>query len=150
MQTPYPSLLYIFKKKSSWKNQVRQTGFLVCYELDFYCLCSLQKSIWNWFLPVKNPDSRIWFLKIDPSKIKYKITSNVINQSSLAWIHQNPQFQNNLHRLLQLYNPVRNPSIWGPIHGEFPLGPIRVCSHYQLFEGTSIKNFTNFLWGRLP
>ena len=25
--------------------QVRQTGFLVYFELDFYCLCSLQKSI---------------------------------------------------------------------------------------------------------
>ena len=31
--------------KSSLKNQVRQTGFLVYFELDFYCLCSLQKSI---------------------------------------------------------------------------------------------------------
>ena len=26
------------------KNQVRQTWFLVYFELDFYCLCSLQKS----------------------------------------------------------------------------------------------------------
>jgi hypothetical protein len=32
-------------EKSNWKNQVRQTGFLVYFELDFYCLCSLQKSI---------------------------------------------------------------------------------------------------------
>ena len=31
--------------KSSLKNPVRQTGFLVYFELDFYCLCSLQKSI---------------------------------------------------------------------------------------------------------
>ena len=30
--------------KIIWKNQVRQTGFLVYFELDFYCLCSLQKS----------------------------------------------------------------------------------------------------------
>ena len=61
------------------------------------------------------------------------IMQNVINQSSLAWIHQNPLFQNNPHRLLQLYNPIRNLSIWGPIHEEFPLGPKRVCSHCQLF-----------------
>ena len=27
------------------KNQVWQTGFLVYFELEFYCLCSLQKSI---------------------------------------------------------------------------------------------------------
>ena len=26
------------------KNQVQQTGFLVYFDLDLYCLCSLQKS----------------------------------------------------------------------------------------------------------
>ena len=40
-----PIHLYLIFKKSSWKNQVRQTEFLVYFELDFYCLCSLQKSI---------------------------------------------------------------------------------------------------------
>ena len=40
-----PVDLYLISEKSIWKNQVRQTGFLVYFELDFYCLCSLQKSI---------------------------------------------------------------------------------------------------------
>ena len=40
-----PVDLYLISEDSIWKNQVRQTGFLVYYELDFYCLCSLQKSI---------------------------------------------------------------------------------------------------------
>ena len=35
----------LISEKSIWKNQVRQTGFLVYFKLDFYCLCSLQKSI---------------------------------------------------------------------------------------------------------
>ena len=38
-------LLYLIFEKSSWKNQVRRTGFLVYIELDFYCLCSLQNSV---------------------------------------------------------------------------------------------------------
>ena len=33
-------LKYIF----SWKNQVWQTGFLVYFKLDFYCLFTLQKN----------------------------------------------------------------------------------------------------------
>ena len=37
--------LYLISEKSIWKNQVRWTEFLVYFELDFYCLCSLQKSI---------------------------------------------------------------------------------------------------------
>ena len=37
--------LYLIFEKSHWKNQVRRTGFLVCFTLDFYYLCSLQKSI---------------------------------------------------------------------------------------------------------
>ena len=38
-------LLYLIFEKSSLKNQVQRTGFLVYFVLDFYCLCSLQKSI---------------------------------------------------------------------------------------------------------
>ena len=38
-----PIHLYLIFEKSTWKNQVQQTGFLVYFELDFYCLCSLQK-----------------------------------------------------------------------------------------------------------
>jgi hypothetical protein len=40
-----PVHLYSIFEKPSSINQVRQTGFLVYFELDFYCLCSLQKSI---------------------------------------------------------------------------------------------------------
>ena len=40
-----PVDLYLIFEKSSWKSQVRRTGFLVYFKLDFYCLCSLQKSI---------------------------------------------------------------------------------------------------------
>ena len=40
-----PVDLCLISKKSIWKNQVRRTGFLVYFELDFYSLCSLQKSI---------------------------------------------------------------------------------------------------------
>ena len=42
-----PVDLYLIFEKSSWKNQVWRTGFLVYFELDFYCLCGLQKSISN-------------------------------------------------------------------------------------------------------
>ena len=40
-----PTHLYVIFEKLSWKNQVRGTGFLVYFKLDFYCLCRLQKSI---------------------------------------------------------------------------------------------------------
>ena len=36
-----PVDLYLISEKSIWKNLVRRTGFLVYFELDFYCLCSL-------------------------------------------------------------------------------------------------------------
>ena len=40
-----PVDLYLISVKSIWKNHVQRTGFLVYFELDFYCLCSLQKSM---------------------------------------------------------------------------------------------------------
>ena len=46
-----PIHLYLIFEKSSWKNPVRRTGFLVYFELDFYCLCSLQKSILKLIFP---------------------------------------------------------------------------------------------------
>ena len=64
-----PVHLYLIFEKSSKKNKVGRTGFLVYFELDFYCLCSLQKSIsklifagrksslWNLIVPT-------WFFKI--------------------------------------------------------------------------------------
>ena len=49
--------MYLISEKPIWKNQVRRTGFLVYFELDFYCLCSLQKSISKLSFPT-------WFFKI--------------------------------------------------------------------------------------
>ena len=36
--------LHLIFEISSLKNQVGEPGFFVYFELDFYCLCSLQKS----------------------------------------------------------------------------------------------------------
>ena len=43
-----PIHLYLIFEISSLKNPVRRTGFFVYFELDFYCLCSLQKSSSKW------------------------------------------------------------------------------------------------------
>ena len=40
-----PVDLYLISEKSIWKNHFRGTGVLVYFELDFYSLFSLQKSI---------------------------------------------------------------------------------------------------------
>ena len=40
-----PIHLYLIFEISSWKNPVWGTGFLVYFEMDFYCLCSLKKTI---------------------------------------------------------------------------------------------------------
>ena len=45
MEDSPPVDLYFISEKSIWKNQVRRTGFLVYFKLDFYCLCSLQNQI---------------------------------------------------------------------------------------------------------
>ena len=45
IETLHPIHLYLIFEKSNWKNQVRKTGVLIYFELDFYCLCSQQKSI---------------------------------------------------------------------------------------------------------
>ena len=69
------AVLYFISEKSMWKNQVLQTGLLIYFKLDFYCLHSLQKSkFWNWFLQAKNAVCRTCFLQLDFSKIKYKST----------------------------------------------------------------------------
>ena len=39
-----PVDLHLIFEKSSLKNQVRRTNFLIYFKLDIYCLCSLQKS----------------------------------------------------------------------------------------------------------
>ena len=63
-QTPSIYLHLIFEI-SSLKNQVRRTGFFVYFELDFYCLCSLQKSSLK---KTKNPVRRTGFFKLEISK----------------------------------------------------------------------------------
>ena len=69
-----PIHLYLIFEKSSWKNQVRRTGFLVYFKLDFYSLCSLQKSIskliFAGYTGSKNPVRRTWFFQLNFSKIK--------------------------------------------------------------------------------
>ena len=45
--SPWPPVdLYLISEKSIWKNQVRQTGFLAYFKLDFYCLdfCRLKSQ----------------------------------------------------------------------------------------------------------
>ena len=39
-----PIHLHLIFEISNLKNLVRQTGIFVYFELDFYCLCSMQKS----------------------------------------------------------------------------------------------------------
>ena len=39
--TIYPLVdLYLISEKSIWKYQDQQIEFLVCFKLDFYCLCT--------------------------------------------------------------------------------------------------------------
>ena len=56
--------LLISTKKSIWKNQVWQSGFLVYFKLDFTACAACKNQVWNWFLKAKNPVRRIWFSKI--------------------------------------------------------------------------------------
>ena len=64
-----PVDLHLISEKSIWKNQVRQTGFLVYFKPNFYCLCSLQKSISKlvfvgWKSSSLNLSFPTWFFKI--------------------------------------------------------------------------------------
>ena len=45
--------LYLISEKSIWKNQVRRTGFLVYFELDFYCLAKINFQIDFWRLKIQ-------------------------------------------------------------------------------------------------
>ena len=63
-----PVDLYLNFEKSSWKTQVRWTGFLTC-----------KNQFRNWFLQATQAvkikfeiDYRTWFLQLDFSKIKYR------------------------------------------------------------------------------
>ena len=53
---------FFFNFKLKKKSILKQTRFFVEFELDFYCLCSLQKSISksNWFFDFLNLIFRNW------------------------------------------------------------------------------------------
>ena len=77
-----PVDLYLISEKSIWKNQVWRTGFLVYFELDFYCLCSLQKSIsksiFACYTGSKNPIRNrltIQFVELDFSNLIFQKSS---------------------------------------------------------------------------
>ena len=73
---------------SSLKNQVAQTWFLVYFYLDFYCICSLQKS--NSKL-TKSQVCPTWFFKFDFSIWVFKKSSAdqqckcIINTNGFEW-----------------------------------------------------------------
>ena len=57
----YHSIFFQFQTRKK-KSISKQTRFFVEFELDFYCLCSLQKSISNsnWFFNFSNLIFRNW------------------------------------------------------------------------------------------
>ena len=58
--------MYLISEKSIWKDQVRQTGFLVYFKLKSYCLCSLQKINFG----IDFCRLKIQFVKLDFSKYR--------------------------------------------------------------------------------
>ena len=73
LKCQFGSLLQTRKKKLI----SNQTWFFFEFELDFYCLCSLQKSISksNWFFNFLNLIFRNWkknWVTLDISKIKWR------------------------------------------------------------------------------
>ena len=68
-----PVDMYLISSKSIWKNQVRQTGFLVYIKLDFYCLCmywgdfQLESKCIIFNFLVKGSEKSIWkvYFKLD-------------------------------------------------------------------------------------
>ena len=58
--TQSPIGLHLIFEHLSLKNQVGRTWFFICFKLDFYCLCSLQKSSSKW---TKNQVRPTWFFK---------------------------------------------------------------------------------------
>ena len=66
-----PVVLYLISEKSIWKNQVRQTEFLVYFELDFYCLCIILKINFK----VDFFRSKIQFIKHDFPNLSFQKSS---------------------------------------------------------------------------
>ena len=66
----------LISDKSIWKNQVRRIKSLVYFNLIFYYLCSLQKSISKMiFADYTGSENKVrwtWFFQIDFSEIKYR------------------------------------------------------------------------------
>ena len=82
MSACYPVDLYLISEKTIWRSQVWQTGFLVYLDLDFYCLCSLQKSIlkliFTGYTGSKNQVGnrlKIQFVELDFSKLIFQKSS---------------------------------------------------------------------------
>ena len=71
-QAKSPVDLYLIFEKSIWKNQVRRTGFLIYFELDFYCLCSLKKSISKIDFEIDFCRLKIQFLDLDFSNLIFQ------------------------------------------------------------------------------
>ena len=88
-----PVDLYLISEKSIWKNQVRQTGFLVYFELDFYCLCSLQKSVSKLIFAGKNSSSlklifTTWFFK-NQVQINSGLATYLLYWALKNWLQKN-------------------------------------------------------------
>ena len=66
-----------------WKINLEKSSLmswiLVDFELDFYCLCSMQKSITIDFCKAKNPVRWTWFFQLDFSKFQYRSTRGKLN-----------------------------------------------------------------------
>ena len=82
--------LYLISEKSIWKNQFRWTGFLVYFELDFYCLCRQQKSVSKLIFAGKNSSSsklnfHTWFFKNQVQMDKAN-KSCIFSYVTAAWI----------------------------------------------------------------
>ena len=78
--------IWEFTTNSKKKSSSKQTRFFVEFELDFYCLCSLQKSISksNWFFNFLNSIFRNW-KKIEWHSIFQKSSVDIWALISLFW-----------------------------------------------------------------
>ena len=81
------SLDFFSISNSKKKSILKQTQFFVEFELDFYCLCSLQKSISksNWFLNFLNLIFRNW-KKIEWHSIFQKSSEDRQGERLLSYI----------------------------------------------------------------
>ena len=78
----FPVYLHLIFEKSSLKIRVWWTGFFVYFELDFYCLCSLQnssvkqtKNQVHWYIFMR---WCVWCLLIRVSSVKLQFSTLII------------------------------------------------------------------------